>query len=109
MTSATSDRAGPSVERLTSQSLPHQEKLDPEVLCKENPILPEAAEHPEESEVVPAEACRAAVGSGRCVDRIAIFLKVEFVCVRCAVNCPVIDESNKFHCHGDKNGRSFIT
>lgn len=28
----------------------HQEKFDIEVLCKENPLLPETAEHPEESE-----------------------------------------------------------
>lgn len=55
----------PPFDRLTSHSVLHQEKLDPEVLCKENPILPEAAEHLEESEVVPGEACRAAVGSGR--------------------------------------------
>lgn len=63
----------PSLDCLTSQFSPllHQEKLDPEVLCKENPLLPEAAEHPEESEVVPAEACGAAVGFGRCADRVA--------------------------------------
>lgn len=46
-------------------SVQHQEKLDLKVLCKENPLLPEAAEHPEESEDLPGAACRAAVSSRR--------------------------------------------
>ena len=48
-----------------SVSALHQEKLDFEVLCKENPLLPETAEHPEESEDVSGAACGAAVGCRR--------------------------------------------
>lgn len=42
-----------------------QEKLDSEILCKENPVLLEAAEHLEESEELPGAACRATISSRR--------------------------------------------
>lgn len=42
-----------------------QEKLDSEILCKENPLLPEAAEHLEEPEELPGAACRATISFRR--------------------------------------------
>lgn len=42
-----------------------QEKLDIEVLCKEDSLLPASAEHPEEFEDLSGAGARAAVGSRR--------------------------------------------
>ena len=56
-----------------------QEKLDVEVLCKENTLLPASAEHPEEFEAFSGAVASAAISSGRyCYQLLPVYTMLDF-------------------------------